>query len=331
MRTWIGVDVSKRRLDVYVHGGGTGCSFEQPEQLADVVRFVRSHEGAHVVMESTGGYERALFAALHAKSVPCTVVNPARARAFMRSVGSLAKTDAIDAALLARMGQALELEPTKLAPPAERELEAVFRRRAQLVEEDVAECNHAEHASCKAVKASVQRVRRALKREIALLDEALEKLVSQAPQVSERSRRMQTVPGVGPVVATGLLVSLPELGELSKKEVAALAGLAPYNADSGQRQGKRAIRAGRSPVRRLLYMAALVASRFNPTLRAVYQRLVESGKPKKVALIAVARKLVVCLNAMLRHARDWDPQAHAPRLLCDAAGDVAMRAATGGR
>lgn len=307
MKTWIGVDVSKRTLELFVYGESSSRTFEQPKQLSEVVAFVASQPNAHVVVESTGRYEQALFEALSEASVACSVVNPARAHAFMKSVGSLAKTDALDAALLAKMGRMLEPEPTRITPSAPRKLEALVRRRAQLVEFDVAERNHDEHDRCAEVRESIERMREMIRREVRMLEASIGSLIAQTPELSERSRRLQTVPGVGPVVATNLLVSLPELGALSKGEVAALAGLAPYNKDSGASRGKRSIRAGRSPVRTLLYMAALVAARHNPQLRTVYARLVEQGKPKKVALVALARKLVVTLNAMIKNERDWDP------------------------
>jgi len=304
---WIGVDVSKRTLDVCVHGSEQSARFHQPEELKAAVEWIAEHDAPHVVMESTGGYERALFAALDRKGVRCTVVNPARAHAFMTSVGRLAKTDPIDARLLARMGHALTPEASALPSAARSELEALVTRRAQLSRELVAEGNHREHATAKAVQASIERVARCLAKEIKAIETQLRHLLQAAPELRDSARRLQTMPGVGPAISAGLLAYLPELGKLTKPECAALAGLAPYNVDSGVHRGKRKIRAGRSPVRSLLYMAALVASRHNEPLRRVYRRLVAAGKPKKVALIAVARKLVVILNALLKHQRDWDP------------------------
>jgi transposase len=303
------VDVSKRTLDVAVDGAGSARRFEQPGELDAVVKLIEGVPDGHVVLESTGGYEQPLVEALWAASIPCSVVNPARARAFMKSVGSLAKTDAIDAELLARMGRALEPSATEPASRARKELQGLVRRRRQLVEQITHEGNHEEHSTSEAVRESIARVLELLKHEVKTVEKAIAALLKTAPELASRSRRLQTVPGVGPVVATGLLVALPELGQLSKAEVAALAGVAPYNRDSGAFKGKRAIRAGRSPVRSLLYMAALVASRHNPVLRTTYTRLVALGKPKKVALVAVARKLVVMLNAMLKHGVDWAPPA----------------------
>lgn len=312
MRTWIGVDVSKRTLDIAVFGQVGIRRFEQPRQLEEVVTFIKASVDPQVVMESTGRYEQPLFEALNDAGVACTIINPARAHAFKKSLGSLAKTDAIDAAVLAHLGDALKPDPTPSKAPINRDLEALVRRRAQLVEQMVSEANHAEHGSCKIVERSIDRMRKIVRREIAALEKAIEKTVAKSAELSKRSHRLQTVPGVGPVVATVMLIELPELGTLSKSQVAALAGLAPYNHDSGLHKGKRTIRAGRGFARRVLYMGALVAKQHNPILKNVYERLIDKGKAKKVALIAVARKLVVILNALLKNNQDWDPRCVAP-------------------
>lgn len=302
MTTWIGVDVSKKTLEVFL--GGRVRSFRQPEELPELMSWVAASAEAHVVLESTGGYEHALCRALEQAGIAYSRVNPARARSFMKSVGNLAKNDAIDAKGLAEMGRALELEPTRPSSRASEELSSLVRRRTQLVELDGVERNHQEHTTSKSASTSITRVRKVIKAQIAALDKDIQTLVAKSEPMAERVRLLQTAPGVGNVVATALLVFLPELGTLSKGEVAALAGLAPYDDDSGTRRGARKIRAGRSPLRALLYMAALVASRFNPWFRAFYKRLCEQ-KPKKVALIAVARKLLVTLNAMVKTKTDF--------------------------
>jgi transposase len=305
---WIGIDVSKRTLDACAHEGAHNRTFRQPEELGEVVAFIAQHEDPHVVMESTGRYEQPIFEALTRKSIPCSVVNPAYAHAFRKSLGKHAKTDAIDARLLAQMGHMFQLEATPLPSLQRRRLEALVSRRAQLTKLLTAESNHLEHCSVSDVRKSVVRSRATLKREIEKMDTAIAQAIAHSPYLAEASGRLQTVPGVGPTIAAGLLVHLPELGTVSRGEIAALAGLAPFNVDSGVKRGQRAIRAGRTPVRSLLYMAALVASHHNPLLRAVYARLLASGKPKKLALIAVARKLLVILNALLKHADTWRPE-----------------------
>ena len=307
MTTWIGVDVSKETLDVCVDGSARTVRFRQPAQLRDAVKWIASHDAPHVVMESTGLYERPLFAALDRKGVRCTVANPARAKAFKTTVGRIAKNDAVDAQLLAQYGRTLEPEPTAMPSAVRVELQELVKRRTQLSRELVAQRNFAEHATSKTARASVRRTAAFLRKELGLLETEIERVLQAVSELAEASRLLQTMPGVGPTIAAGVLVHLPELGKLTKPECAALAGLAPYDADSGKHHGKRHIRAGRAPVRALLYMAALVAARHNPPLKAVYKRLVAAGKPKKVALIAVARKLVVTLNAMLKSQQDWNP------------------------
>jgi transposase len=256
-------------------------------------------------MESTGRYEQPLFEALTHKQIACTVVNPAHAHAFGRSLGKLVKTDAVDARLLARMGHMHMPEPTAMPSMEHRTLQALVLRRTQLTKLLTAESNHVEHSLLQEVFESTQRVAQALKTEIRQMDVAIRKLISEVPELRETNRVLQSVPGIGPTVAAGVLVHLPELGSVDKSEIAALAGLAPYNQDSGAKNGKRTIRAGRTSVRSLLYMAALVASRHNPRFRTLYIRLLASGKPKKVALIAIARKLLVVLNAMAKHNELW--------------------------
>jgi len=305
--TSIGVDVAKQQYEACAHEAARSESFQGRQALEKLVEFIEQHEQPHVVLEATGGYERALCEALAARGVAFSVVNPARAHAFMTSVGRLAKTDAIDARLLARMGHTLELAPSVLPSAQRQRLQALVLRRRQLTEELTMQRNHREHGADKDVLASIRRVSAVLKKEVVSIERSIKKLIASSAELAEPCRRLQTMPGVGGTIAAGLLVYLPELGKLEHGQAAALAGLAPYNVDSGAHRGQRKIRAGRSPLRSLLYMAALVASRRNPALSAVYKRLRERGKPAKVALIAVARKLLKTLNSMLKHERDWTP------------------------
>lgn len=307
--TRIGVDVAKNQYEAYASGAADSESFQGRGALEKLLVFIEQHPQPHVILEASGHYERPLCEALAARAIAFTVVNPARARAFMTSVGRLAKTDAIDARLLARMGETLSLAPTTLPSAERRELQSLVLRRQQLTEQLVMQRSHAEHGSNKLVKQSIERVSRLLKTEIAALERSIQQRIARTAELSETSRRLQTMPGVGPTIAAGLLVYLPELGKLDRGQSAALAGLAPYNVDSGTHRGKRKIRAGRSPVRALLYMAALVASRRNPVLRRLYLRLREHGKAPKVALIAVARKLILTLNSMLKQQTDWRPDS----------------------
>ena len=310
--TSIGVDVAKEQYEACAHEAPDSERFQGPGALKRLVSFIQKHPQPHVVMEATGRYERPLCEELERREIPFSVVNPARARAFMTSVGRLAKTDPIDARLLARMGQVLSLPPTTLPSAERRELQELVVRRHQLVEQLTMQRSHGEHATTATVRASVRRVSQVLKAQIASIERSIKLLIKSSDELSESCRRLQTVPGVGPTVASGLLVYLPELGKLERGQAAALAGLAPYNVDSGAHRGKRKIRAGRSPLRALMYMSALVASRRNPVLRTLYKRLLAAGKPAKVALIAVARKLVVTLNSMLKQGTDWRPEPLLP-------------------
>jgi transposase len=305
---WIGVDVSKKTLEIFVSQNAQRKSFRQDNELDGAVSFIAKQGAGQVVMEATGRYEWPLFEALSARGVPCSIINPARARSFMRSLGKVAKSDRIDAEMLARFGQALGPEPTPMRSGTQRTLEALVQRRKQISDMMVLESNHQEHsAESTAVLASIRKVVRILKAELHRVQARIDQVVAQDRQLSEKSRRLQTVKGVGKVVAAGLLTHLPELGTLSKAQAAALPGLAPYDAESGKHRGSRHIQGGRAQARALLYMAALVAVRCNPELKQLYARLLGRGKPKKVALIAVARKLVIRLNAMLRKQQDWAP------------------------
>lgn len=307
--TRIGVDVAKNQYEACVHGAQQSESFQGPTALQRLLVFIEQSAEPHVILEATGHYERPLCEALSMRGIAFTVVNPARARAFMTSVGRLAKTDAIDARLLARMGESLSLSPTTLPSKARLELQALVVRRKQITDQLVMQRGHAEHGHSKLVRASIARVSKLLKGELGKLESEIAQLIGGSAELSQASERLRTMPGVGPTIAAGLLVHLPELGKLDRGQVAALAGVAPYNVDSGKHRGQRRIRAGRSPVRALLYMAALVASRRNPVLRRVYQRLRERGKAPKQALIAVARKLLLTLNSMLKNHRDWTADA----------------------
>ena len=306
---WVGIDVSKKKVDVCVGSEGQVKTYKQPEQLPEVVEQLQGLEKVQVVMESTGKYEQPLWRALDEAGIPSSVINPARGRHFMKSVGTLAKNDAIDARLLALYGERMHPAVTPRPDPVQEQLQALVKRRTQLVEMETMESNYAEHASSELVNESRQRMRKHLKEEIDQVERDIRALINKQSSMKQKAQRMRSVPGVGPVTAGCLLAYMPELGMLSKAQAAALPGLAPYDVQSGQYRGQRQIRGGRAAVRNVLYMAALVASRYNTVLHKVYARLVEKGKPKKVALVAVARKLVVMLNAMLRTGTDWNPSS----------------------
>jgi transposase len=301
----VGIDVAKARLDVAVRPSGE--AWPAPNDAAGVAALAARLAGlapALVVLEATGGLERLAAAELAAAGLPVAVVNPRQVRAFARAVGQLAKTDALDAALLARFGEAVRPPPRPLPDAAQQELAALLARRRQVVVMLTAERQRLAAAGA-AVRRRVQAHVDWLARELAALDDDLGQTLRASPAWRAKEDLLRSVPGVGPVVALTLLAELPELGHLDRKRLAALVGVAPLNADSGTRRGKRLVWGGRGRVRAALYMAALTASRYNPVLRAFYQRLLRAGKAKKVALTACMHKLLRILNAIVHAASPW--------------------------
>ncbi len=291
---WVGIDVSKARLDVAL--GAEGELFEVANDqrgIAALLARLSQPALARVVVEATGGLETALVAELGAAGLPVVVVNPRQVRDFARATGQLAKTDALDARLLARFAERVQPPLRALPTPAERELKAVVARRRDLVEMLTAERNRLGSAP------------KVLHREITAHIRWLEARLKERDR--DLDRKLRGVPGVGPVLCATLLAELPELGRLDRREVAKLAGVAPLNHDSGRLRGQRTVWGGRAPVRAALYMATLSAVRFNPALKAFYRRLRSAGKPPKLALTAAMRKLLVILNAMLKHRTPWSP------------------------
>jgi transposase len=304
--TYVGVDVSKARLEVACRPSGE--LFDGPNDepgIGAIVERLRELAPALVVLEATGGFEMPLAAALALAGLPCAIVNPRQVRDFAKACGQLAKTDRLDAQMLARFGEAVKPEPRPLHGGALAELSALVLRRRQLSEMLVAERNRLCGAS--------ERVRDNLARHIegltALLrevDDEMGDAIRRSPAWRERDDLLRSVPGVGPTVSRTLMAELPELGRLSHKQLAKLAGVAPLNCDSGPRSGARRIWGGRAPVRTALYMAALVACRWNPVIKGYYEGLLLRGKAKKVALVACMRKLLTILNAMAKHGTAWD-------------------------
>jgi transposase len=304
---FIGIDVSKARLDVHVRP--QGLAFEQandPDGIAALVGRLKGLAPALVVLEATGGYEAPLAAALAAAGLPLAVVNPRQARDFARATGRLAKNDRIDAGCLAHFAQAVRPEPRPLPDAQVRSLEALLARRRQLLGMLTMETNRLGCCADGAVRADLEAHIGWLQERLGNSAAALKEAIQASPAWREKEDLLRSIPGVGPVCSRTLLAGLPELGSLSNKPAAALAGLAPYDDDSGLRRGRRHVRGGRSEVRCVLFMAALAAVRCNPALRAFKQRLQKAGKKAKVILTAVARKLVVLANAVLRSGRPWD-------------------------
>lgn len=310
----VGIDVSKARLDVHVLPGGEAFQATRDADGIDaLVRKLTACRPRLVALEATGGFETVVAAGLAAAGLPVAVVNPAQVRAFAQALGKRAKTDPIDASVIARFAEATKPEPRALPDADTQFLAELVARRRQIVGMLTAERNRAHRADSRSKLArSCQRLILALERELAEVDGEIDQMVRRSPAWREKQTLLQSVPGVGPVVSRTLLAELPELGTtLDRRQIAALCGLAPWTRQSGQWRGKSFIGGGRSSVRAALFMAALVASKRNPAFAAFYQRLLARGKAKLAALIAVARKLLVVLNAVLRSGKQWDEAKHA--------------------
>lgn len=303
---YVGIDVSKDHLDVAVAPDGRGWQVPTTEAgLTELGEHLRTLYPTLVVLEATGGLEIPVLGRLAAAGLPVVAVNPRQVRDFGRATGKLAKTDTIDAHLLALFAERIRPQLRPLADEATQTLGALLARRRQVVEMLTAEKNRLRRASPK-VQPDLRAHIAWLEERLKALDHDIEGTLRHSPIWREQEDLLRSVPGVGPVLAMTLLAELPEMGSLSRKQIAALVGVAPFNRDSGTLRGKRAIWGGRAPVRAALYMAALVATRYNPVIHAFYQRLLAAGKPKKLALVACMHKLLTILNAMLKHKTPWE-------------------------
>jgi transposase len=304
---FVGIDVSKSQLDVAVRPRGETWTVAHDEAgLSALVARLRTLAPALIVVEATGGWEVALVGALAAALLPVAVVNPRQVRDFARSTGTLAKTDRLDAQSLAHFADALRPQPRPLPNAQAQELSALLQRRRQLVEMLTAEKNRLPLAA-RRIRPQLQAHIAWLQRQISQFDDDLRELVRSSPLWRDKEDLLRSAPGVGPVLATTLVAALPELGTLTRQQIAALVGVAPLNRDSGTLRGRRTVWGGRAQVRTVLYMSTLVAVRHNPVLAAFYQRLRAAGKAPKLALTACMRKLLTVLNAMLKHHTRWAP------------------------
>jgi transposase len=303
-RIVIGIDVSKGQLDVATPDGVRRWP-NTPDGHQQLLEHLARWSLEAIILEATGGYERAAVAELAAAGLPVVVVNPRQVRDFARASGKLAKTDAMDAHILAQFGQAIRPERRPLASEKQRELQQQLARRRQLVGMLTAENNRWQQATDKLVRKTIEAVRSTLRKQLDQLDDQLQRTIEQTPAWRAKENLLRSVPGVGPQTAVALLAELPELGTCSRQEIAALVGVAPLNRDSGTRRGHRMTWGGRATVRSALYMATLVATRHNPIIRDHYQHLQSVGKRKKVALTACMRKLLCMLNAILREQKPW--------------------------
>jgi transposase len=302
---FVGIDVAKDKLDIAVRPSAEQWVMPQTEEgIHTLVERLVALAPALVVLEATGGYELPVVAALATAGVPVAVVNPRQVREFARGIGQLAKTDALDAAVLARFAEVVHPTPRPLPEAQAQELSALLARRRQVLAMLIAERQRLATALL-AVRPHISRHVCFLEAELSDLDRQLRDAVQASPLWRAQEDLLRSTPGIGPTTALALLAEVPELGQLNRKKIAALVGVAPFPCDSGKLRGRRIVWGGRARVRTALYMATLVATRHNPVIRAFYQRLCAAGKPKKVALVACMRKLLTILNAMVRHRTPW--------------------------
>lgn len=302
---FVGIDVAKTQLAVATRPRGeTWTVTNDPTGLMALVQRVRRLRPTLVVLEATGGLEMPVAGALAAGELPVAIVNPRQVRDFAKATGKLAKTDAVDAQVLAQFAEAVRPAVRPLPEAAAQELTAVVTRRRQLVEMLTAEKNRLSSAPA-GLRTDIEAHIRWLEGRLSQLDDTLTKTIRSSPLWREHDDRLRSMPGVGPVLSRTLLASLPELGRLDRKQIAALVGVAPRNRDSGLLRGRRTIGGGRGPIRAVLYMGTLAAIRHNPAIRSFYHRLRLAGKAAKVALTACMRKMLTILNAMMKHRTPW--------------------------
>jgi transposase len=305
----LGIDVAKATLDLHFLPAGQEHTLPNTSAGHHQLRkLLPEPDRCLIVLEATGGYERELVADLLDAGYRVAVVNPARVRDFAKALGLVAKTDRIDARVLALFAQKVQPTPREKTPEKQAEIQQLVARRRQLIDLRTQESNRWETTKAKAARKSIQAVLNTLERQIRDIERAIEALVESDDDWRHKAQLIESVPGLGGVTATTIVADVPELGQLNRQQVSALVGLAPYNNDSGPRKGKRSISGGRKSVRAVLYMAALAARRCNPVIKAFADRLAQHGKPFKVVLTACMRKLLVILNALVKSGQPWKPQ-----------------------
>jgi transposase len=296
----VGLDVAKLSLQLHLAGRFYSLA-NDAKGHAQLLKLLRVHPNAHVVCEATGGYEQAVVRVLQTAAIPVSIVEAGRVRFFARAQGQRAKTDPIDAAVLSEYGAAFQPPPTPPASPQQQQLADLAQRRRQIVQLLTNERNHAEHYTDAFRLRQTRRLCKILEQQVAQCDEAIAALIAQDVQLAHKASRLKAIPGVGPVVAATMLAEMPELGTLTRRTAAALAGVAPYNRDSGGQKASRSIQGGRSAARNALYMATLTAMRYDRILKDFYQRLRAAGKKPLVAMTACMRKLVILMNRLLKN------------------------------
>jgi len=304
---FVGIDVAKDELCVALHGQEDIETFANDQKgIAKLCKRIAKAKPLLVVLEATGGYERGVVVALGSAGLPVVVVNPRQVRDFARATGRLAKTDAIDARAIAHFAQAVR-PPVRPLPDAEcREMADLLAHRRNLVHTRTAQVNRLQQTTVERVASDIRKVIELLEAQIKAIDADLDGRIERSVQWKQKAEILQSTPGVGEQTARALIVDMPELGSVSRQQIAGLLGAAPMNRDSGQMRGRRFTQGGRGHVRAILYMATLSAIRGNPVIRAMYERLLAAGKVKKVALVACMRKLITILNAMIRNNRKWN-------------------------
>jgi transposase len=305
-QNYIGIDVAKDSVEVAMHESQERWSFTNEETgIAKLITRMKKLKPSLIVMEATGGYEVAVAAELHSLGFPVAVVNPRHIRDFARSVGILAKTDTLDAKVIARYGAMVQPTPRSLPTEETRRLGVIMMRRRQIVVMRTAEKNRL-HQADPAIKGRIKVHITWLEQELDDINKELKQMIESSPEWKEKNDILQSVPGVGQNLAMTILSDFPELGQLNRKQAAALSGVAPFNRDSGTMRGKRSIWGGRGVVRAAVYMSIVSAIRFNPQIKTFYERLVKAGKLRKVAMVACMRKLLCILNVMLKNHTSWD-------------------------
>ena len=308
MENYIGIDIAKHTFDLCCMPQQKTRQFENNKKgIKKAAGMLAKVKPELIVMEATGGYEAMLAAELYSDGLPVAVVNPARIRALAMANGQLAKTDKLDARIIAHFAVTLEPMPTEQISKKTQKLKALVARRSQLVGLHTAESNRLEHADTKDIQRSITAVMRVIEAQLKTIDHQIDEHIRNTPQLQKRSEIIDSVPGIGQITAHMLVTELPELGRLNRRQIAALVGVAPIARDSGTFRGKRMTGGGRKEIRSRLFMPTLVAARHNPVLKAYYNRLLSHGKCKMVALVAVMRKLICILNAMTKNNQEWDP------------------------
>jgi transposase len=308
---FVGIDVAKAHLDMYETNANQHTRWNNTRSgISKCIKHLALLQPTLIVVENTGGYELDLVIALDQASLPVSVVNPRHVRNFGRAVGQMAKTDKIDALLLARYASAVRPAIRAFRDRRARQMKALVARRQQLIKMRTAETNRQEHIHDSAIARSIKAIIRTINRELNKIETQLAEIINNVPEIQDKMQVLLSVPGIGETTASMLVTEVPELGQLNRRQIAALIGVAPINRDSGSFRGKRMTGGGRQNVRTRLYMPTVVACHFNPIIKSYYQRLVEKGKTKMTALIAAMRKLLTIINSMVANNQSWNPKLY---------------------